>query len=69
MVDPNIVFETNIVEPTDERICQGVDYILREYFNNADKDNLLEDINKIGTQNKRGLVVERFLESGIYYQK
>lgn len=69
LVDPNIVFETNIVEPTDDRICQGVDYILREYFNNADKDNLLEDINKIGIQNKRGLVVERFLESGLEAKK
>lgn len=64
LVDPNVVFETNIVEPTDERVCSGVDYNLREYFNNADVDNLLEDIVKIGTQQKRTLVVERFIESG-----
>jgi programmed cell death protein 4 len=63
------VFETNIVEPTDERVCSGVDYNLREYFNNADVDNLLEDIVKIGTQQKRTLIIERFIESGLEVKK
>lgn len=67
--DPEIVFDSVTIEPSDEELIPGLDSAIREYLNHASTADLLEYCTSLGLQKKKLIVIERLLETGLEAKK